>query len=114
MPDPRLAIARGVHTVIYVVMAAATFAVLYAGLTGARGAWLWWALSLVGVESVVFAGSGFKCPLTAVVARFNAASAPVSDTFFPERLTRYTLAVFGPLLIAGVSLLIARWAGALR
>lgn len=48
--------ARAVHTVIYVVMATSTFVVLYAGITGAMGAWLWLAAALVGVESAVFPG----------------------------------------------------------
>ena len=36
-----LAVIRTVHTVIYVVMASCVFLVLYAGITGAHGAWLW-------------------------------------------------------------------------
>jgi hypothetical protein len=107
----RLALVRALHTAIYVVMAGAVFVVLYAGITGATGRWLWIALALVGVEVAIFAGSGMKCPLTAVASRYGARQG--HDTFFPERLTRHTLTVFGPLIALGVALLAVRWAGLL-
>ncbi|WP_374467753.1 hypothetical protein [Phenylobacterium sp.] len=103
----RLAAVRTVHTVIYVVMALATLAVLYAGLTGASGPWLPVALLLVGIEAAVYLGAGLRCPLTAVAARYEGA-AHVSDTWFPERFTRHTMKVFGPLLAMGLTLLAAR------
>ncbi|WP_395822175.1 hypothetical protein [Devosia sp.] len=36
----RLTIIRTVHTAIYLVMAASTFVLLYAGITGQTGIWL--------------------------------------------------------------------------
>ena len=61
----RLALVRGVHTAIYVVMAISTFVLLYAGVTGAQGGWLWVALGLLAIEVIVFAVSGMKCPVSA-------------------------------------------------
>lgn len=105
----KLAVVRAVHTAIYVVMASACFALLYAGITGARGPWLWVALALVGVECVVFIGSGMKCPLTAVAVKYGATPEAGFDTFFPERCTRHTLRVFGPMIVIALGLLAARW-----
>lgn len=107
----RLAIVRAVHTAIYLVMASCILVVLYAGVTGTRGPWLWGAAGLVGIEVVVFAASGMKCPLTAVALRYGAGEDGLFDTFLPERLTRHTLRIFGPLILLGFGLLIARWAG---
>ena len=106
-----LALVRGVHTAIYLVMATAVFVVLYAGVTGAHGVWLWVAAGLVGVESLVFAAFGLKCPLTAIAVKYGAktGAGEAFDTFLPERLTRYTFRVFGPLIVVGVGLLAARW-----
>jgi hypothetical protein len=50
-----------------------------------------------------------KCPLTAVVVRYGAGASAISDTFLPERLTRHTLQVFGPLVLLGFGLLVVRW-----
>jgi len=104
---------RAVHTAIYFVMASASLAALYAGVTGARGPWLWLAVGLVAVETVVFTANGLRCPLTALAARYGATSLGVSDTFLPERMTRYTFHVFAPLILVAIVLLIARawWLG---
>ena len=108
MASPRrLFLIRLLHTVIYVGMAVSALLVMFAGVTGARGPWLPPALVLVLIESVVFIGFGLKCPLTAVVAR-HADGAPVSDTLMPERLTRHTFTVFGPIFLVGLALLTLR------
>jgi len=104
---------RGAHTVIYVVMAASTLSLDYAGLTGATGPWLWVVLALLAIETVVFVGNGFRCPLTALAVRYGAEKGYAFDTFLPERVTRYTFRVFGTLMVAGLVLLALRWAGVL-
>ena len=105
----RLALVRSVHTTIYMVMASAVLVVLFAGVTGAQGPWLAIAFVLVCAESLVFIGSGMKCPLTGLALKYAGPAAAVSDTFLPERLTRHTLAVFGPLALAGLGLVSVRW-----
>lgn len=110
MTDPqRLTLVRAVHTVIYLVMAGSVFVVVYAGITGAHGGWLAAAAVLVGVESLVFAASGMKCPLTALAVKYGAGAGGLFDTFLPERMTRYTFRVFAPLVLLGFLLLAARW-----
>jgi hypothetical protein len=106
-----LQIIRFVHTAIYLVMAASTLLLVLAGATGATGWWLWWALGLLAVETVVFVGNGFKCPLTGLAVSYGAESGRVFDTFLPERATRYTFRFFGTLMAIGLLLLIARWSG---
>ena len=106
--DPRLTLVRFVHTAIYAIMVLAIFAVLFAGVTGRHGPWLWVALGLVIAESLVFLASGMKCPLTAVAVKYGATPSGAYDTFMPERLTRHTLTVFGPLLLLGVGLVALR------
>lgn len=109
MKSSRVFQVRLLHTVIYVVMAASALIVLFAGLTGLHGPWLPPALVLIVIESVVFADYGLKCPLTAVVDRLADGQA-VSDTLMPERLTRHTFKIFGPIVVVGLALLAARWA----
>lgn len=104
-----LALVRGAHTAIYFVMAGSVFAVFYAGLFGVYGGWLPVTLGLVAIEVIVFAASGMKCPLTAVAVKYGAKVG--EDTFLPERLTRHTLKVFGPLIIVSVTMTMARWWG---
>jgi hypothetical protein len=109
----RLRLIRGSHTAIYLVMAASTFLLVYAGLTGREGLWLWTALGLLFVETVVFVGNGMKCPMTAMAVRYGAFTGHVFDTFLPERATRYTFRFFGSLMAVGLLLLALRWLGIL-
>lgn len=108
-----LALVRTVHTVIYLVMATATFVLLYAGITGVQGWWLWIALVLLGIESIVYFGNGMRCPLTAVAVHYGAEKGYAFDTFLPERATQYTFNFFGTLMAAGLLLLALRWSGLL-
>lgn len=108
-----LALVRFVHTAIYLVMAMSVFVLLYAGITGAAGWWLWTALTLLAVESAVFLGNGLKCPLTALAVQYGAEKGYAFDTFLPERATRYTFRFFGTLMVIGLALLALRWIGIL-
>ena len=104
-----LAGVRALHTAIYLLMASCTAAVFYGGATGSHGAWLWVATALLVVEGFVFAAAGMRCPLTAVAVACGSEQRGVPDTFLPERFTRHTLTIFGPLLLAGLTMLVARW-----
>jgi nitrate reductase NapE component len=108
-----LALVRGIHTTIYLVMALSIFVVLYAGVTGYSGIVLWMALVLLGIEAVVFVSSGMKCPLTDMAVKYGAKKGHVFDTFLPEHLTRYTFRFFVTIMTIGLILLGARWLGIL-
>lgn len=105
-----LALVRGLHTAVYVVMVAAIFEVLYAATTGYAGLWLRIALVLLALETVIFVGNGMKCPLTALAVRYGAEHGYAFDTFLPERVTQYTFRFFGSLMMVGLVLLAVRWA----
>ena len=104
---------RLLHTVIYVVMATASLLVLYGGISGAAGTWLTVAVALVGIETLVFTAGGLKCPLTAVAVKYGAGQDGLFDTFLPERFTRHTFRIFGPIILLGLLLLAVRqWSAA--
>ena len=109
----RLRLVRTAHTAIYLMMVGCILAVDYAAIAGVGGPWLTGAVALVTLESLVFAASGWKCPLTAVAVRYGAGRDGLFDTFLPERLTRHTFQVFGPLIGIGLALLAVRglWVG---
>jgi len=95
-------------------MADSTFVLLYAGVTGAHGIWLWVALALLGVEVVVFFGNGMRCPLSALAERYGAEEGRVFDTFLPVRWTRHTFRFFGTIMVTGLLLLVLRWYGVIQ
>ncbi|CAN5385545.1 hypothetical protein BH10PSE1_BH10PSE1_30020 [soil metagenome] len=111
VPVVRLALARAVHTLIYLVMSGATLGLLYIGMTGRFMAGLWIIVPLLAVEIAVFGLSGLRCPMTAIVDRYAGPASHVADTYLPEALTRHTLAIFGPVLPIAFMLLSARLTG---
>jgi hypothetical protein len=102
----KLALIKAAHTIIYLVMAAATLFILYAGIAKYRGPLLTVALVLSALEAVVFVGNGFKCPLTALAQRYGAVKGYAFDTFLPEKWTKYTFRFFGTILVVGLALLL--------
>ncbi len=100
---------RALHTVIYLVMVCAIGRLLYAGITGHQGLWLWISIGLIAAESLVFFGNGMRCPLTGLALRFGAEKGYAFDTFLPEKFTRYTFRFFGTLAVIGLLLMVSRW-----
>ena len=109
-----LALVRGIHSTVYIVMVAAIFFLLYAGATGYVGLWLWVALGLLAIEAAVFVVNGLKCPLTALAVRYGAVTGYAFDTILTERTIRFTFKFFSFLMVLGLVLLALRWAGVLK
>ena len=57
-------VVKVVHSALVFIMAAAAITILVDGLTGRRDVWLVLSLTLVGVEAVIYAVNGLRCPLT--------------------------------------------------
>jgi hypothetical protein len=104
--ETKLAIVKLVHTVIYVVMTAATIYVMFAGISGRRDGFVWASVALVAFEGVVFFGNGMRCPLTTLAKKYGDPTGHVGDTLFPESCTRYTFRAFGSLYVVGVVLML--------
>lgn len=112
MNDPqRLSVVRAVHSLIYLGMAVSTVAVLYAGITGRSGWWLWLAIGLLVIEGVALAANGMTCPLTSLAVRYGAEKGHAFDTFLPEEVAGYMFRFFGALMLVGLVLLVVRWLG---
>ncbi|MDH5235503.1 MAG: hypothetical protein OEW77_11130 [Gemmatimonadota bacterium] len=66
---------------------------------------------IVGIESVVLAVNDWKCPLTAVAARYTDEREDNFDIYLPLLLARWNKHIFGPLFVAGILFTLARWRG---
>lgn len=106
-----IAAVRALHTLIYVVMASSTLTLMIVAITGRLFGALWIVGPLLTAEVLVFVVSGLKCPLTAVIDRLAREPGSVPDTYLPDRLTRHTLLIFGPVLPVALMLLVARATG---
>ena len=101
----KLFVVKTVHSFIYITIVAAIFYILYAGITKTHNHLLYTSLGIVIAECIVFVGNGMRCPLTALAKKYGATKGHGGDSLFPERYTRYTLGIFGTVLLIGVLLL---------
>jgi hypothetical protein len=73
--------------------------VLYAGLRGRTDRRAGIAGGIVAGEVLVFAGNGFRCPLTQLAERYGAQSGSVTDIYLPQWFAHNMPAIHTPLLV---------------
>ncbi|MGF1472295.1 MAG: hypothetical protein ACFB50_11215 [Rubrobacteraceae bacterium] len=97
-----------VHLVIFLGIAASIVHVFYAGVTGRSSRWAGISLAVALGESAIFAGNGWRCPLTKVAEDFGAESGQVTDIFLPKWFADRIPQIFSPLLVIGMVALLWR------
>ncbi|UWX85618.1 hypothetical protein [Arthrobacter sp. zg-Y1110] len=78
--------------------------VLYSGVRKRSDRRAGIAAAVVAVESLIFAGNGFRCPLTAVARDLGDSTGSVTDIYLPRWLARNLPAIHVPLIIIAVVL----------
>jgi hypothetical protein len=68
--------------------------------------------SVVAIEVLVLLFNRFKCPLTAVAARYTPDREDNFDIYLPLWLARNNKLIFGALYVAGIAYTLVLWRGA--
>lgn len=97
----RLRRVKLVHTAAWAFFASCVVGIPVAALSGRLGvaAVL---IGLVALESVVLLANAWRCPLTAVAARYTKDRQPNFDIYLPVWLARYNKEIFGTLYVLGI------------
>ena len=104
----RLQSIRALHTVAWAFFAGCIVAIpVYAAQDRFRAVAV--LSGLVGIELVILAVNGCRCPLTAVAARYTADRRSNFDIYLPEWLARYNKVIFGTMLVLGLIYAGLRW-----
>jgi hypothetical protein len=72
--------------------------VLYAGFARRSDRRAAVAAAVVATECLIFAGNGFRCPLTAVAERLGAEQGSVTDIYLPKWFAHNLPAIHVPLI----------------
>lgn len=99
---------KAAHSIIWVVMAAAVFYILYSGVTGVINEITYASLGLIIIEMIVLGLNKGACPLTNVAKNVKPDWKDGDDIFLPTWLAVHNKAVFGTLFAIGVALVIYR------
>jgi NAD(P)-dependent dehydrogenase (short-subunit alcohol dehydrogenase family) len=87
-----------IHTAAWFSIETCMLYVLYAGFARRSDRRAGIAAAVVAAESLVFAGTGFRCPLTQVAERLGAERGSVTDIYLPKWLARSLPAIHVPLI----------------
>jgi len=74
-------------------------------------AWATLLIAIVFAEVLVIVLNAWRCPLTAVAARFTDDRRDNFDIYLPEWLARHNKLIFGSLFFAAVLFTVVRWRG---
>lgn len=97
-----------VHTLVWAFFAVSILAIpVFAWARELRQAGILSAIVLVEVLVLVF--NGWRCPLTAVAARYTDDRRDNFDIYLPEWLARHNKLIFGLLYAAGIVFTVARY-----
>lgn len=99
---------RVLHTLVWALFAGCIVAIPVASALG-RHAVAAVLAAIVAGEVIVLVGNGFRCPLTALAARYTDDRRANFDICLPEWLARHNQAIFGTLYVAGGAFALARW-----
>ena len=66
---------------------------------------------IVFVEIIILLVNRWRCPLTAVAARYTSDRRPNFDIYLPAWLARHNKGIFGTLFGLGLAFTLARWMG---
>ena len=93
-----------VHSIAFFILQTAILYLLYKALRGESDRRAAISGVLVGGECAIYAGNGFRCPLTGVAEALGAESGQVTDIFLPKRLADNIANIYGPLFATALIL----------
>lgn len=99
-----LATIKTIHTAAWLSIESCMLYVLYAGFKGQSDQRAAIAAGVVAAETLVFAGNGFRCPLTDVAEHLGADQASVTDIYLPRWFAHNLPAIHVPLILLAVFL----------
>ena len=102
----KLKIIKSAHTLVWLIMALASFYILYAGITKTFTAWLWISIVMLCLESFILAVNSWTCPLTPIAMKYTADRQDNFDIYLPRVIARYNKIIFGSIFAIGLGLVI--------
>ena len=99
-PRPAVVAAiKTIHTLAWLSIESCVLYALYTGLTGRTDKRVGIAGAVVAGETLLFAGNGFRCPLTDLAERYGAQRGSVTDIYLPKWFAENMPAIHIPLLV---------------
>ena len=105
-PKRALFLIKLLHTVIFIIMSAGVFFILYCGITGIKNWVLLIFIFLILIEGFALFLNKFECPLTTLAKKYGFVHERYMDIFLPRWFTPFVVPVFTALFLIGLILVI--------
>jgi hypothetical protein len=105
----KLVFVKLLHTIIWAIMVAAIFSILYAGASGSVTTTTYISMGLMAFEGLALLVGKGNCPLTPIARQYSASTKDNFDIYLPEWLASHNKAIFGALLAIGLVMLAFRF-----
>lgn len=99
-----LAGVKAFHLLAFLIIQSAILYLVYSGLRGRSDRRAAIAAGIATAESAIYAGNGFRCPLTSVAEDLGAEHGQVTDIFLPQWLASNIARIYVPLFALGLAL----------
>ena len=103
-----LVLVRLLHTAVWAIFAGLIMALPFVALLGHYRLAAGFSAAIVG-EVGILAACGWRCPLTAVAARYTEDRDDNFDIYLPRWLARYNKEIFGTLFVLGGGVALWSW-----
>ncbi len=88
---------KAVHLAAFLILQSAIVYLLYKAIRGESDRKAGMSAALVGGECLLYAGNGWRCPLTGLAEDLGAEKGQVTDIFLPQWLARNIANIYGPM-----------------
>jgi hypothetical protein len=95
---------KTVHTIAFFSIGSCLGYLAYSGLTKRSDRRAVIAGAVVTGEALVYAGNGFRCPLTDLPERLGSKHASVADIYLPRWLESHLPQITGPIFVGALAL----------
>lgn len=95
-----------IHTIIFIIMSACVFFILYCGIQGIKNWILAASIALILLEGFALLLNKFECPLTTLAKKYGFVQERYMDIFLPKWFTPYVVPGFTVLFFIGLILVI--------
>ena len=95
---------KALHSLVFWTIQSAVLHLIYKGLKRETDKGAAVACLITAGESLIYAGNGFRCPLTTLAEGLGAERGSVTDIFLPKWLAMNIARIYGPLFALGLAL----------
>jgi len=104
-----LFLVKAVHSLIFLVLQTLILYLLYTGLRKQTDGKTAAVAAVIGAECAIYAGNGFRCPLTGIAEDLGAERGSVTDIFLPNWLAANIARIYGPTFAIALWLHYRNW-----